>query len=1065
MSRRSPYPVEPPQTDESGAAVFWRSLEEKNDPESLQKAKQAEFPLGVGPTTDVLAASARSRRASSAEIEDGIDSLDKVPFDRRSFIKFGTAVTALFGLDGCIRRPVEKLVPYTRTPENTVPGISEYFATVTSRRGEAIGLLVESHENRPTKIEGNPEHPASRGGTDLITQASIFDLYDPDRSTTPSKGAPPANAGAEPGRAANEATWEEFEKSFDALLTAHDGDKGAKLRVLMEPTLSPTILRVRKDVLARFPNARFHTWAPLSDDNAIEGAKLALGQAVAPIVEFDRARVILALDSDFLQTESGCVRANKTFARGRRLRAPSDTMSRLYVVEPTHTTTGSNADHRLRLPAGDVERYARALTKELATEGLDLKGLTADAPPDGIPEKWLKAVAKDLLANRGRAVIVVGSRQPARVHALACALNAALGAVGPLVTYVPVVDPDAASPTQDLKALAQDLEAGKVDTLVILGGNPLFDAPADLKLAAKIAKAKTSIHLASHVDETSAVTSWHLPRTHELEAWGDLRSIDGTWSIQQPLIAPLHGGRSDLEILARMLPEKKSAFELVRDTVKATLDAGLGFETTWKRALKRGFVGDRMPLRPPTMTPGDVKSADIGAELAKVPPKKSAGLEIVFSPCPKLFDGRHANNPWLLELPDPMTKIVWENVALISPNTAKDLGLKSGDLVEVTREGARVELPAWIQPGQADGTIGLTLGWGRERAGRYGSKKGFDVYPLRTSDALGFGEGAAKATGRAWRDRANLTLTQTQDHQSMEGRPLAIDTTLDDYRAEPTFVAYKSPNPRILPLWPRVDYSQVQKWGMNIDLNSCTGCNACVIACQSENNIPVVGKEQVGHGREMYWIRIDRYFMGKNESDPQVAYQPVACVQCEEAPCENVCPVNATEHSPEGLNDMAYNRCIGTRYCANNCPYKVRRFNFLEFNGAFVGDENATVVDKAKSTYGTMPETQKMLFNPNVTVRFRGVMEKCTYCVQRIQEAKIHARRAGSRTVKEGGVNTACAQACPADAITFGDLNDPKARVAELAKRDRSYTLLAELGTHPRTTYLGKVRNPNKEMA
>ncbi len=1055
MSRRSSNQVDE-KSPESGVNVFWRSLEEKADPASLKAAKEAEFAAGTGPMPDVVAAAAR---------EAASERLDKIPVDRRGFLKFGTAVSALFGLEGCIRRPVEKILPYTKTPEYTVPGVSEYFATVTTRRGDAVGLLVESHENRPTKIEGNPEHPASRGGTDMIVQASIFDLYDPDRSTSPRKG--PIADGAE----GTKATWEEFEKAFAATLAAHDADKGAKLRVLMGPVLSPTIRRVREQVKTRFSNARFHTWTAFADSNQADGTKLALGQAVTPIVELDRARVILALDSDFLQTESGMARTSRSFARGRKLRAPTDTMSRLYVVEPSHSTTGSNADHRLRLPAGDIERYTRALAKELATLGVDLKGLSADASAEGIPEKWIKAVAKDLVQNRGRAVVMVGSRQPARVHALACAINAALGAVGPIVSYVPVADPDEQNAAADLKALAADLDAGKVDTLVMLGVNPVLDAPADLKIAAKLAKAKTSVHLASHLDETSSVATWSLPRAHDLESWGDLRSLDGTWAIQQPLIAPLHGGKSDLEILAMMLPadpngqKPKSAYELVRETVRATLEGGLGFETTWKRALKNGFVGDRTPLRPPVMTPSEVKTADISAELAKAPAKKSQGLEIVFAPCPKLFDGRHANNPWLLELPDPMTKVVWENVAIVSPKTAKDLGLKSGDMVEVTRDGARVELPAWVQPGQADGSIGLVCGWGRTRAGRYGSKKGFDVYPLRTSDALGFGEGAVKATGREWRDRANLALTQTQEHHSMEGRPLAIDTTLDEYRAEPLFVTYKSPNPRTLPLWNKVDYSQVQKWGMNIDLNACTGCNACVIACQSENNIPTVGKEQVGRGREMYWLRIDRYFMGKDENEPAVAYQPVACVQCEEAPCENVCPVNATAHSPEGLNDMAYNRCIGTRYCANNCPYKVRRFNYLEFNGAFVGDENATTEEKAKSLYGSMPETQKMLFNPNVTVRFRGVMEKCSYCVQRIQEAKISAKRSGSRTVKDGAVVTACAQACPADAITFGDLNDPKARVAEVAKRDRNYGLLAELGTGPRTTYLGKVRNPNKEMA
>ena len=1067
MSRRSPYTFQDTSPEaSSGSNLFWRSLEEKEDPKRNLAAKEAEFPLGVGPSEGAAGELAlRNPMASGADV--GARALGNVEAGRRSFLKFGVGVTALFGLEGCIRRPAEKILPYTKSPEYTVPGISEYFATVTSRRGESLGLLVESHENRPTKIEGNPQHPASRGGTDLITQASIFDLYDPDRSTTPlkAKGA--------------KASWPEFEAAFADLLKAHDADKGAKLRVLMQPTTSPTLMRVRGQVRARFPNARFHTWAPFTESNSAEGTKVALGQSVTPIVEYDRARVILSLDSDFLQTESGSVRASRTFAKGRRLRGPADNMSRLYVVEPVHSTTGSNADHRLRLPARHVERYARALAKELAAQGLDLKGLTpGDAPTEGIPEKWLKAVAKDLLAHRGRAVIVAGARQPAAVHALACALNSALGAVGPVLSYVPVADAEEPNAPQDIMALGQDLEAGKVDTLIIVGGNPAHDAPADAKFAQRVEKAKHTIHLSSHVDETSSLASWHLPRAHELEAWGDQRSLDGTWSIQQPLIEPLHGGRSDLELFAMMLPQAgadakpKKAYELVRETVKATLESGLGFETTWKRSLKSGFVGDRAPLRPPTMAPGDVRTADVSAALAKSSPKGGAGLEAVFSPCPKLFDGRHGNNPWLLELPDPMTKVVWENVALLSPKTAKELGVQSGDAVEVIREGARVELPAWVQPGHADGVVGLNVGWGRKKAGRFGNKCGVDVYPLRASQSLDFGECAVRGLGRKWVthvDRGfaqikDLPVTQTQEHQSMEGRPLAIDTTLEQYKKEPDFVQYKSPNPRVLPLWDKVDYSKGQKWGMNIDLNACTGCSACMVACQSENNIPTVGKEQVGKGREMYWLRIDRYFVGADENEPAVAYQPVACVQCEEAPCENVCPVNATAHSPDGLNDMAYNRCIGTRYCANNCPYKVRRFNYLEFSGNFAGGDDATMEQQAKSTYGSMPETQKMLFNPNVTVRFRGVMEKCTYCVQRIQEGKLASKRAG-KPMKDGDVMAACAQACPADAISFGDLNDPKARVAEATKSARNYGLLAELGTGPRTTYLGKVRNLNKEMA
>ena len=1100
----------------SGAKVFWKSIEEKVSPDHLQSMKEAEFPFGLAKAVE--------------KAKENDDEAPVFSVDRRSFLKFGTAATALFGLDGCIRRPVEKLMPYTRAPEQVIPGISNHYASVLNRHGEALGVLVESHEGRPTKIEGNPDHPASRGGTDLIAQAVIWDLYDPDRSTTPLDGRSPASP--EPGQnqaASAAAKWDQFQAYFASTLKAQEGDQGARLRVLALPTNSPTFVRLREAVRTRFPQARFHTYAAVDDSNAREGARIAFGQPLNTLYDYARAKVILSLEADFLETEPGTVRATRLFGEGRRVRSPGDAMSRLYVVESTHSLTGANADHRLRLSSGDVERYARLLAKEVGALGLDLgkvSGALGQADPSGIPEKWLKVVAKELVANRGRAVIVVGSRQPASVHALAHALNRALGSVGQTVHYAPVADPQEKDSATDLRTLATDLDAGKVDTLLILGGNPVYDAPGDLKFAERLGKAKNTIHLASHVDETSEKCTWHLPRAHELEAWGDQRSLDGTWSIQQPLILPLHGGKSELEILGSMVPELagKKGYDLVRETMRgasptpATGLAILGpegatpaavppaaapaaparaaglihpgvpapaspnpralavtlpgaaaaaatattaaatpnaapaapapfsfdFEHQWKTALQKGIIGGSAPT---SFTPSDVRSDDIAEALSKPAPKKAAGqgVEVVFLPCPKLHDGRHANNPWLLELPDPMTKIVWDNAALISPHTAAELGIKSGDVIELSREGAQITIPAWILAGQADNSIGLRLGWGRPKPGRYGKEHGFNVNTLRSIEAMGFVAGVTvRKTGNVY------DLTQTQDHDSMEGRPVAIDATLDEYRDNPSFTQYRSTNPKVLPLWNTQDYTKGHQWGMSIDLNQCTGCNACVIACQAENNIPTVGKTQVGRGREMHWLRIDRYFVGNDVADPQVAMQPLACVHCEEAPCENVCPVNATEHSPEGLNDMAYNRCIGTRYCANNCPYKVRKFNYLEFQG--------------DPLYGNLPETVKMQFNPNVTVRMRGVMEKCTYCVQRIQEAKIGEKRSG-KPMRDGTFTTACAQACPAGGIVFGDLNDPKSRVTELRKRDRSYALLADLGTHPRTTYLGKIRNPNKDMA
>jgi molybdopterin-containing oxidoreductase family iron-sulfur binding subunit len=1078
MSRRNEY-----QFDKSpeGAPIVWRSLESKRDPETAAITAKAEFPLGM---------------ADNGPVETMPQTAENRGFGRRNFMLFAGASAALFG---CARRPVEKIMPYAKQPEQAVPGMSYYYATVREHRGEALGLLVESHEGRPTKIEGNPDHPTSLGSTDALAQATVWDLYDPDRLHAPVR-APKDGKG-------EELTLKAVDADLRELVEAAKKDQGAKMRVLIAPTNSPTVMRLREAIKGRFASAKVHEYASVNEAEVRGGAKLAFDQVVTTVYDYDKARTIVALDADFLGTEAGNVRAARTFANGRKLRSPSDTMSRLYVVEPSVTVTGLASDHRLRLRAQDIEGYLVALAAELSKKhGIELGplgSLTGKVPE--VPEKWKSAVAKDLAQNKGKALIVVGSRQPARVHALAHAINWALGSAGQCLQQYPAADKDGAlSPTQDLKALVADMAAGKVDQLVILGGNPVYDAPSDLKFAEALAKVKTVVHLSTHLNETSRLASLVIPRSHELESWGDQRSLNGTLAIQQPLIQPLHQSRSDIELLGYLANEPSpKALDIVRATMSANGTLVGNFEKAWGTALKKGVVADAF-VRPFGGLPP--KSSEIAAAFAKPSSVDGNELEVTFAPCPRLFDGRHANNPWMLELPEPVSKLSWDNAAFISPATAKARGLESGDMVRLTRAGATpIEIAVFVLPGQADATIALALGWGRQDCGRYGSKHGFDVHGLRTTETMGFvggvqmaalNEGDIAAIRGRYADLGKASepgpapgrvgpvtpfepekptryrLVQTQEHGTMEGRPIAIDASYQEYKANPKFplFPYKdakdpsrnrggSPDPKVLPLWEKRHYERDTekgreqnptgfKWGMVFDLSACTGCNACVVACQSENNIASVGKEQVMRGRELSWLRLDRYFVGQDENNPLFVMQPVACVQCEEAPCENVCPVNATEHSPEGLNDMAYNRCIGTRYCANNCPYKVRRFNYLAFHG----------VD------GVLPETEKMHMNPNVTIRMRGVMEKCSYCVQRIQEGKIAAKRDG-RVLRDGDIVTACQQACPSEAITFGDLNDASGKVAKLRDLDRSYRLLAELGTGPRTTYLGKIRNLNPEMA
>jgi molybdopterin-containing oxidoreductase family iron-sulfur binding subunit len=944
-----------------------------------------------------------------------------------------------------------------------IPGVASHFATVTSRGRDALGVVVTSHEGRPTKVEGNEQHARSLGGSDVRAQAHVWDLYDPDRSQSPAQRR---------GNALANATDTDFDQMLTGLVAKHENDEGAGLRFLAPISNSPSFRRMRGKVREKLPKAQFHTYSPVNDDNVRAGAKIAFGAEVYPITDYQASKVTVALGADFLGSETGSVAAARRWTAPRGITSPNRPLNRLYAVESNYTITGGMADHRLRLPGRDIERFTRLLVGELAGRGVDgllslaeLMGkLKGGLDVEGIDLAFLAAVADELAANRGASVVVAGSGQPPRVHALTNAINWALGNGFKTVWLGPVIDSGDPSSRQSIVELTNDQES--VSTLFILGGNPVYDAPSDVKFAEMLRReGLASIHLSSHRNETSELCSWHAPRAHELETWGDQQSLDGGVAVQQPLIAPLYGGRSVIELLATVAGDKSINGH---DIVQATQEEGLsqasaalllyGFKPetmspaqVWRAGLHHGVLFKGQAWQGKIL---DDSIADALATAAAEPTARQKlsqdNFEVAFEPDPALWDGSHANNLWSLELPQPMTKIVWDNAALISPATSRVLGVKNGQMLRLSKGEAKVEVPAWVLPGHADYCVTLTLGWGRTAAGRYGNGKGFDVNPLRTSDGMDFTDGV---TIEALRE--TYKLVQTQEHDRMEGRPIAIDATLEEYKKEPDFASYRAVDPvSTPPLWQQQDYTEGHKWGMAIDLNTCTGCNACVIACQAENNIPSVGKFEVERGREMHWLRIDRYFVGDDENDPDVAVQPVTCQQCEEAPCENVCPVNATTHTPEGLNDMAYNRCVGTRYCANNCPYKVRRYNYLDWHGH---------LDDEFGWFEDFPESRKLQFNPNVTVRMRGVMEKCTYCVQRIEEGKIAAKREG-RELKDGDIKSACQQACPTRAIVFGDLNDPTSAVARWSTVNRSYRLLAEIGTRPRTSFLARVRNPNPKL-
>ncbi|MCW5980357.1 MAG: TAT-variant-translocated molybdopterin oxidoreductase [Bryobacteraceae bacterium] len=952
---------------------YWRSLEELADTPNFREWLHREFP------------------------ENASEMLESR--SRRTLLKLMAASIGLAGLTAC-RRPVEKILPASRGVEDYIPGNPLYYATAMELGGAAAGLMVEAHDGRPTKIEGNPKHPDSRGACSAYAQASVLGLYDPDRSQHVARG----------GRKSD---WEEFARFAKEHFT---GD-GKGVWLLSGYFASPSFEAVRGHFSRKFPGARWVEYEALGRESIERGAELAFGERVETHYDFEKADVILALDSDFLGVDSPGLNAVRGFARRRHVESVKDAPNRLYVAESRFSTTGAMADHRFRVRSGEIAEAAAELA---AAVGLR---------PGNEPRRaWVAEVAKDLAAHRGRSIVIAGRGQSAEAHALVHAINEALGNFGQTVNFTaPARQAGGAS----LGELAEALSAGEVKTLVILGSNPVFTAPADLNFAANLEKAGVTIHLGLEVDETAARSEWHLPQAHYLEAWGDVRALDGTASVQQPLIEPLYGGRTAAEVLALIggYPHER-AYDIARGFWTARWPAAEA-ERNWRRALHEGVVEGTRAAR---ITPKTRPQAWSGAEVER------GGIEVTFYQSPAVYDGRFANNAWLQELPDAMTKLAWDNAALMSPATAKSLGVANGDLVLVAKGARQAELPAWIMPGQVDGSIAVALGYGRTECGRVGQGVGHNAYPIRTSDGPGFASGyEVRKTGRSY------SLVSAQEHHSMEGRPLVREATVDEYRHDPEFAKHAVHHGPAESLYKNLTFDEGYQWGMAIDLNRCVGCNACVTACQAENNIPVVGKQQLERGREMHWIRVDRYFTG-SEAAPEAAFQPVACQHCENAPCENVCPVAATAHSSEGLNEMAYNRCVGTRYCSNNCPYKVRRFNFLEWHK-----------DVAEST--------RMVFNPDVTVRMRGVMEKCTYCVQRIQETKIRAKAEGRRAIRDGEILTACQQTCPAEAIVFGNLNDPNSRVSRLKKLDRDYAMLAELNVKPRTSYLARLRNPNPEIS
>jgi molybdopterin-containing oxidoreductase family iron-sulfur binding subunit len=995
---------------------YWRSIDELAGTPEFQAAVEKEFPSAA---------------------QEWVD-----PVTRRGFLKLMGASMALAGLAGCTKQPDEPIYPYVKAPEDLILGKPMYFATAHPFVTGAVPLLVKTDQFRPIKIDGNPEHPYNQGSSDPFTQATLLDLYDPDRSQHVTY------------RGENR-EWAEFAQEFRAKVTS-TGD-GTGIYFLSETITSPTLARQWRYVEKAFPKAKFVQYDP-----AVAGVEVANGSTLQ--YDLAEAEVIVSLDADFLSGTAfpGFHRLVRQYAERRK---NPDKLNRLYSIESTPTTTGLKAEHRLGLRASEIPAFAAELARAVGASGIE----PPTYPWSDQQKRFLATLAKDLKAHAGKSVVIPGRYQDGSVGMAAFAINIALG--NTKSAFLPGEPPNSFvwAPREplykdeysDLKSLVADLNAGKVDWLVILNGNPIYNAPADLDFASAFEKAKVTAHLGSHYDETGHEAQWHIPAAHFLESWSDARAYDGAVSIIQPMIDPLYGGKTAHHFLQALLDEPGlSPYNAVRETWRPLLEGRGDFETGWRKSLHDGWI-EGTAFESTEL--GQLVSTD-SAKLKKTPPTPSSkdSLEIIFRPDPNVYDGRWSNIGWLQELPKPVTNLSWDNAAIVSGATLTKYGLEEDDIVELTVNGRSVKAPVIVAPGHPDNSVTVHLGYGRSFAGRVGSGAGFNAYLIRPSDNPFYAVGSMKKVEGKW--GVAITKSHFQDHrpkqfggqgngnnsleadEAINERGIIRYATLDEYKANPGF-ANEGPGrektDRSNTLFPNWEYNEANAWGMSIDMNSCTGCNACIVGCYAENNIPVVGKQQVRIGRNMQWLRIDTYFEG-DLAAPRAHFQPMACQHCENAPCEQVCPVGATVHTPEGLNAMVYNRCVGTRYCSNNCPYKVRRFNFLLY-----------------SDYET--ESLKLLRNPDVSVRSRGVMEKCSYCVQRIQAAKIDADKE-NRKVRDGEIVTACQQACPASAISFGNLNDKQSKVAKLQADERSYQVLADLNTRPRTKYVAAVLNPNPEL-
>ena len=1088
-----PENADKPELELKSATEANGGLTEFFDSPEFLEAIQNEFPEGASEWTD--------------------------PVSRRRFLGLMGASIALAGSAGCNLRPApqRKILPYTTQPDEITPGVPLFFASAAPLSGYGTGILVRSHEGRPIKVEGNPSHPSSLGGASIFDQASVLDLYDPDRAKGVTYLGGPSNYELAVAAVRKE-LFDENGKAKAAI----------PLRILTDIVTSPTLASQIGKLLEDFPNAKWVQHDPTGRDNLREGIQKAFGKPLNIVYDFKKADVILSLDADFLCSGPGSVRYSRDFASRRKVRQDShdgvkpDQMSRLYTVECMPTNTGACADHRLALTSAQIESFARELAKELGVQGAAAAG--------GLPEAaktWIRKVAEDLKKSerKGKTLILAGDHLPPSLHALAFAINSTLGNIGQTVLQSNPVEARPEGKVIDLKTLTAEMDANKVETLLIFSTNPGYTAPADVPFTEAIGKVKFTLYLGTHQDETSVLCKWHVSEAHYLESWGDIRGHDGTVTIQQPLIAPLYHGKSCIEFLADVTHgPAREGLDIVKAYWKKRFTDGKAtgeFEIFWQESVRAGVVSD------PPAPPNSIPLAGTWASGAVAPASTPEGqYELNFRTDPTLYDGRFANNGWLQELPKPLLMLSWDNAAFVSKATAAKLGVVTDfkwtggehgrakvSIIELSVKDKGIErkikAPIWIMPGHADNAVTIHLGSGRTRAGRVGNishepnaeghpVRGFNAYAVRTSDAPGYVTGASiSVTPKTY------YLACVQGQWSMLQRDPISGEILDRkparrgdlalYKKNPAFAkippmaaaetelidenvpapkksshdhshgdhgdhgehAEHDHDSRLIPLTmykpmetlsPDAPEAQRRRWGMAIDLSACTGCAACVIACVSENNSPVVGKNEVTRGRIMHWIRIDRYYAGTQE-DPKAEitnFQPVMCVQCETAPCEIVCPVGATVHSVDGLNDMVYNRCVGTRYCSNNCPYKVRRFNFLTY-----ADWNTVSL--------------KLGRNPDVSVRSRGVMEKCTFCVQRIRGAEIVAEREG-RSIHDGEILTACQSACPSGAIMFGDLNDGKSVVARWKNEPTNYGLLAELNTRPRLTHLAAIRNPNPEM-